>query len=80
MQVEKCCDRDTGCTDLHPGTRRRVKHPGPHDDDDPRRRLEVGDLPVSSPLPILHAHPAPKQRVPWIVDDCLRPDMGRMTP
>ena len=80
MQFVQCTDSDTRRPDLHPGTRRRVKHPGAHHDNDPRRRLEVRHLPVRAPLPVLHADFATEQRVPRIMDDRIGPDMGRMTP
>ncbi len=64
MQLEQRTDRNTGRPDLHPGTRGRVKHPGAHDDDDPRRRLEVRDLTVSASLPVMHTDLSPEQQVP----------------
>jgi hypothetical protein len=80
MQLEQRIDRNTGQSNLHPGTGDRVEHPGTHDDDDARRRLEVRDLTVGTPLAVLHADLSPEQRVPRVVDDRIGPDMGRMTP
>ena len=80
MQFIQRPDSDKGRPNLHPGTRRRIQHPGSHHDDDPRRCLEVCHLPVCAPLPVMHADFAPEQRVPGMMDDRISPDMGRMTP
>jgi hypothetical protein len=39
----------------------------------------MGDLAAGPPLAVVPPQPPPVQRMPAVVDDDLRPDMGRMT-
>ena len=80
MQFVQRADSDTRRPSLHPGTRRRVEHPGAHHDNDSLRRLKVRHLPVRAPLPVMQADFAPEQRVPGVMNDRIGPDMGKMTP
>jgi hypothetical protein len=40
----------------------------------------MGDLTGGPPLAVLATDVLPMERMPWVVDHDLLPDMGRMTP
>jgi hypothetical protein len=80
VQIEQRRQRNPRGTDLHSRAGGRLQHPGRHDRDDARRRLDVHDLAISAPFAVLQPDATPMKRMPAIVNHTELPDMGRMTP
>ena len=61
-------------------TGNRIEHPSRNDRHHAERDFDVEDLAIRAPFTGLAPQPAPAERVPAIVNDNLRLDMGRMSP
>jgi hypothetical protein len=80
VQVGQRGERHARDADRHAGAGDRIQHPGRHRRDHPGGGLDVGDLTGGPPLAVLATDVLPMERMPWVVDHDLLPDMGRMTP
>jgi hypothetical protein len=80
VQVRQGRDGDPRCAKPHPPAGDRVEHPSGHNCDDARRHLDVDDVAASSALDVVPPQPPTMQRMPAVVNNDIRPDMGRMTP
>jgi hypothetical protein len=79
MKIDKCLHRNLGRANLHPRTRRRVKHPRHDNNCSARCNLDDDDISSRSCLVIEPTHAAPVMRMPAIMDLHFRSDMGRIT-
>jgi hypothetical protein len=80
MQIRKRRERDLRRAKPKPSTNGRIEHPGRHDGHNAQRHLDVENLAVGPPLTVLPPQSTPVQRMPAIVNDYVRLDMGRMSP
>jgi hypothetical protein len=79
MEIGQGGDGHPRCAEPQPGAGDRIEHPPRYDSDDPRSRLDIGDVAARRPLAAVSPQAVAMQRVPAVVDGDLRPDMGRMT-
>jgi hypothetical protein len=79
VQVEQGGGRRPWGAHLHGRAGRGVEHPARHHRDDAGRCLDMDDRAAGPLLAVVPPQPPPVQRMPAVVDDDLRPDMGRMT-
>jgi len=68
-----------GLSDRHPRAHDRIQHPGGNHSDQTRCNLDMNEFTARTALTILLPNAAAVQRMPRIMDDDFRPDMGRMT-
>jgi len=80
MQVGQRRDGNPRRAEPQPHAGCWIEHPTRHDGDDARRDFDMDDLAVLPPLAALPPQVTTMQRVPAIVDDHIRSDMGRMSP
>ena len=80
MQVDQRRHRHAWRARGHSGTGDRIQHPGRHDYDNARLRLDMNKLASNTLFAVVPPNPTPVERVPAVVDLDLRPNMGRMTP
>ena len=78
MQIDQRRHAHLRQADLHAVANDRVQHPRRQGHELARRKFNMYDLSTSTSLAILPTKPAPKQRVPAIVNFDFLCDMGRM--
>lgn len=64
---------------LHAGTFHRIEHPGSHLYEQSWPQLDDGERDAGMILNGFYANPSSGKSMPAVVDDTIRPDMGRMT-
>jgi hypothetical protein len=79
MEVGQGGDGHPRCAEPQSRAGDRVEHPPWYDSDHPRSRLDIDDVAARRPFAAVAPQALAMQRVPAVVDDDLRPDMGRMT-
>ena len=80
MQVVQRGQRDPRRAHGHAGAGNRIQHPSRHDHNHARCRLDVDELTSGTLLAVMSADVLSIERMPTIVDNDVRLDMGRMTP
>jgi hypothetical protein len=80
MQVVQRGQRDPWHAHGHAGAGNRIQHPSRHDHNHARCRLDVDELTGGTLLAVMSADVLSIERMPAIVDNDIRLDMGRMTP
>ena len=80
MQVHQRRDGHPRRAEAQSAANDRVEHPASHDHDDSRRHFDMNNLARCPRFAVLPAQAAAMQRVPAVMNDDFRPDMGRMTP
>jgi hypothetical protein len=80
MQIRQRRDGNSRLTKPHLPADNGVEHPAGHHDHDARRGLDMNNLAPGPHLAALPPQPPAMQRMPAVMDDDFRPDMGRMSP
>jgi hypothetical protein len=80
VQVDQCDPCSARISDLHAGAGDRIQHPRSYDCNYARSHLNVDNVAVRPTLAILPSDAPPMKRMPAVVDNDFKPDLGRMTP
>ena len=68
----------TWSAECHPGANHRIQHPVRHNNDHARSGLDVNHRPARPPFSVVPPHGTAMKWMPAVVNDHIRPDMGRM--